>query len=143
MRTVSFPRKLRNDFSSQARLVFPAETFAVCLGTPGPSGSYSISALYYPPIKLDKDGRGFQVPPSIWALAARLASASRLSLVATLHSHPYPEEHQADDASPSETDLDYLCEELPMGICSIVEDGEELTCRYRFWPKIPKVKITQ
>ena len=143
MPTVHFPRKLRNDFSAQARDAFPSETFAVCLGDPGPSGSYSILALYYPPIKLDPDGRGFQVPPMIWGFAQRLASATKLSLVATLHSHPYPEDYNTDDASPSETDLDFLCSDLPMGICSVVQDNEELTCRYRFWPKIPKVKITQ
>ena len=142
MPTVLFPRKLRNDFSAQAKTAFPSETFAVCLGEPGPSGSYSILALYYPPIKLDPDGRGFQVPPVIWELASRLARAANLKLVATLHSHPFPEDYQADDASPSETDLDSLCPDLPMGICSVVEYGEELTCRYRFWPKIPKVKIT-
>lgn len=143
MRTVSFPRKLRNDFSSEARKAFPAETFAICLGSTGPSGNYSIAALYYPPIKLDEDGRGFQIPPVVWEIASRLAKACSLKVVATLHSHPFEENHNADDASPSETDLDYLCPDLPMGICSVVEYDKQLTCRYRFWPKIPKVTITQ
>jgi hypothetical protein len=78
----------------------------------------------------------------IWEFATRLAKASSLTIVSTLHTHPYPEEYHADDASPSETDMDYLCPDLPMGICSVVEYTGQLTCRYRFWPKIPKVNVT-
>ena len=129
MQKISFPRKLRNDFSAQAREAFPAETFAICLGTKNTAGTPTIHALYYPPIKLDKDGRGFQIPPVVWEIAALLARASRLTILATLHSHPFPEVFNADDASPSETDLDYLCPDLPMGICSVVEYDRQLTCR--------------
>lgn len=140
--TISLPRKLRSSFTLAAKKAFPAETFAYCLGNKI-EDTLEIEYLIFPKINLDADGFGFSIPQESTLHAKRIARDSNTKILASLHSHPYPNQPSPPlGAAPSEIDWDYNYPDLPIGICEVYEINSKLRARFRFWPKLPTLKLT-
>lgn len=140
--SIQFPQALRRSFTRAAKKSFPKETFAFCLGTTSPLGTISLDYLYFPEIILGPTGYDFEIPRDALPKAVELGSFLGTEVLASVHSHPYPENSGIDDAAPSETDWNWCYPDLPIGICSIAENKGKLHSRYRFWPVLPKVNLT-
>lgn len=140
--SIHFPRELRRSFTRAAKLAFPREVFAFCLGEITPTGTLDLYYLYFPEILLSPSGYEFEVKQGELDKAVKLGSSLGAEVLVSLHSHPFPENTGIDDAAPSETDWDWCFPELPLGICSVAEKKGKISARYRFWPVIPQVILT-
>ena len=150
MATVQFPTQLSKDFYSRAKIAFPNEEYAICLGRSLIGGNFRIEKLYFPTARLnDQSPDRVDVQPGWFETAAEMAVTDGMEVIGDIHSHCYEAiDEGGADTTPSKDDWKWA-EAMStvtfgkyriMGIVRVQKSREKVICSNQFWPAIELFK---
>lgn len=136
-------KSIEDQFKAEAKMLFPKECYAICLGTVDAKGRRSIEFLIFPDIVGDYSTEDLvMVQDQWWEHARRVAKLKDMEVIGDIHSHCYEADEEVRDASPSMQDWDRFDRSYVQGICAITRVASgRLRASLRWWDAPPDLRV--